>query len=180
MPEMAFDFDLHDLEIGDRGQKLRVPIDEPLVLIDQLFFVELHEDLHDCAGESLVHRKALARPVAGGAESFQLIDDGAAELFFPAPDFFEKFFAAHFAPAGPLMLHQLPLDHHLRGDAGMIGAGLPEHILAAHALEAAENVLQRVVQRMAHMQRARHIRRRNHHRKGLGVAPFGASGAKGA
>ena len=56
------------------------------------------------------------------------------------------------APAGLLALHQLPLDHHLRRDAGVVGAGLPQHVLAAHALEAAEHVLQRVVERMAHMQ----------------------------
>ena len=35
-----------------------------------------------------------------------------------------------------LPLHHLPLDHHLRGDAGVIRAGLPQHVLAAHALEA--------------------------------------------
>jgi hypothetical protein len=34
----------------------------------------------------------------------------------------------------------------------MVGAGLPEHVLAAHALEPAQDVLERVVERMAHMQ----------------------------
>jgi hypothetical protein len=34
----------------------------------------------------------------------------------------------------------------------MIDPRLPEHILAAHALEAAQDVLERVVERMAHMQ----------------------------
>ncbi|MER8595675.1 hypothetical protein NKH33_29700 [Mesorhizobium sp. M1182] len=48
-----------------------------------------------------------------------------------------------------LLLHKLALDHHLRGDAGVIHAGLPQHVLAAHALEAHQNVLQRVVERMA-------------------------------
>ena len=28
-----------------------------------------------------------------------------------------------------LPLHELPLDHHLRRDAGMVRAGLPEHVL---------------------------------------------------
>ena len=65
---------------------------------------------------------------------------------------FEELLAAHVAAAGSLPLHQLPLDHHLRGDAGMVGARLPQHVLAAHALEAGQDVLQRVVERMAHMQ----------------------------
>src|SRR5262250_2514451 len=44
---------------------------------------------------------------------------------------------------------------------GMDHAGLPQHVLAAHALETAEDVLQRVVKRVAHMQRAGDIGRRN-------------------
>ena len=73
---------------------------------------------------------------------------------------------------GCCLLHQLALDHHLGGDAGMVGAGLPQHVAAAHALEAAQHVLQRVVERVAHVQRARHVRRRDHDGKGLGIAPL--------
>ena len=62
----------------------------------------------------------------------------------------------------------------------MIGAGLPQHVAAAHALEAAQNVLQGVVERVAHVQRARHVRRRDHDGEGLGVAPLGTAGLEGA
>ena len=65
------------------------------------------------------------------------------------------------AAARLLPLHQLALDHHLGGDAGVVGAGLPQHVLAAHALEAAQDVLQRVVERMAHVQRAGDVGRRD-------------------
>ncbi len=74
--------------------------------------------------------------------------------------------AAHVAAAGLLAFHQLALDHHLGRDAGMVGAGLPQHVAAAHALEPAQDVLQRVVERVAHMQRAGHVRRRDHDGKG--------------
>src|SRR5262245_6703578 len=50
----------------------------------------------------------------------------------------------------------------------MIGARLPQDSAPAHALEADENVLDGVVERMAHMQRARHIGRRDHDGEGLG------------
>ncbi len=56
---------------------------------------------------------------------------------FHCPDPLEKFGAADVAAARLLPLHQLPLDHHLGGDAGVVGAGLPQHVAAAHALEAA-------------------------------------------
>jgi hypothetical protein len=46
---------------------------------------------------------------------------------------------------GLLPLHQLALDNHLGGDAGVIGAGLPQHVAPAHTLEAHEDVLQGIV-----------------------------------
>ena len=162
IPEAALDLDLLHLEIGDRGQQLRIPVHQPLVFVDQAFAVQFDEHFHDGARQALVHGEAFARPVAGGAEPLQLVDDDAAALGLPLPDALEEFGAAHVAAARLLPFHQLPLDHHLGRDAGMIGAGLPQHVAAAHALEAAENVLQRVVERVAHMQRARHVRRRDH------------------
>ena len=73
----------------------------------------------------------------------------------------DELLAAEVAAVRLLALHQLPLDHHLGGDAGVIHPRLPQHVAAAHALEAGENVLQRVVERVTHMQRAGHVGRRD-------------------
>ena len=170
VPEVALDLDLLHFEIGDRGEQLRVPVDQPLVLVDQPGAIERDEHLEDRLRQPLVHGEALARPVAGRAEPLELVDDGAAGFGLPGPDLLEEFLAPERAAARLLALHQLALDHHLGGDAGVVGAGLPEHVLAAHALEPAEHVLQRVVERMAHMQRAGHVGRRDHDAIGLGVA----------
>jgi hypothetical protein len=62
----------------------------------------------------------------------------AAALGLPLPDRSTNFARPMSRRPGSLPLHQLPLDHHLGGDAGMIGAGLPQHVAAAHPLEAAE------------------------------------------
>ena len=56
---------------------------------------------------------------------------------------------------------QLALNHHLRRDAGMVRSRLPQHILAAHPLKPDQQILQRVVQRVAHMQHAGDVWRRN-------------------
>ena len=142
IPQAALDLDLLHFEIGNRGEQFRIPVHQPLVLVDQPFAVQFDEHLDDGARQALVHGEAFARPVAGGAEPLQLIDDDAAALGLPLPDPFEEFGAAHLAAARLLPLHQLPLDHHLGRDAGVIGARLPQHVAAAHPLEAAENVLQ--------------------------------------
>jgi hypothetical protein len=59
-----------------------------------------------------------------------------------------------------LALGQIALDDELRGNAGMVRARLPQHVLAAHALEAGQRVLQRVVEGMADMQPAGDVGRR--------------------
>src|SRR5215469_11617530 len=152
MPKMAFGLDLDHLQIGDRGQQLRVPVDQPFVLVNEPRTIKLYKNFKNRTRKPLIHREALTRPVTRGAQPLKLIDDGAATLRFPFPDSLEESLAPHLAPAFLLPLHQLTLDNHLRRDAGVVGARLPEHVLAAHAFEAAQDILERVVERMAHMQ----------------------------
>ena len=171
---MAADLDLLHFEVGNRGQQFRIPVHQPLVLVDQPLAVQFHEHLHHRARQALVHREAYARPVAGGTQPLQLVGDDVAALGLPLPDPFEELFAPHLAAARLLPFHQLPLDHHLGRDPRVIGAGLPQHVAAAHPLEAAEDVLQGVVEGVPHMQRARHVRRRDHDRERPGIAPLRA------
>ena len=89
------------------------------------------------------------------------------ECSFQAQTRFRNSSRPRLAAARLLALHELPLDEALRRDAGVIGAGLPEHVAPAHPLEPRQHILQRIVERMAHMQRARHIRRRDHDGKRL-------------
>src|SRR3990167_1015326 len=63
VPEMPRDLPLIDFEIGDRRAQLRVPVDEPLVLVDELLAVEVDEDLPHRIGQPLVHREVLHIPI---------------------------------------------------------------------------------------------------------------------
>ena len=143
------------------------------------FAIEVDEHLEHGPRQALVHGEALARPVAGGAEPLELAPDGAPRFLLPLPYALEELLAAEVAAVRLLALHQLALDHHLGGDAGMIGARLPEHVAAAHALEAAQDVLQGVVEGVPHMERARHVRRRDDDGVGLGRAALRAPGPEG-
>ncbi len=178
--ERALGLDLHDLEIRDRGLKLGVPVDEPLVLVNEPLAIELDEHLGDRARQALVEREALAAPVAGGAEALELGHDRAAQFRLPRPDPLDERLASHGAAVRLLPLHELALDHHLRGDAGVIDARLPQHVAAVHAPIAAENILKRVVERMAHMQVAGDVRRRNDDAERLRLRPVGPAGPEGA
>ena len=109
---------------------------------------------------AVVEREALAPPVARGAESLELPEDAAAVLVLPLPD------AARRIPRGRGHGVVRPsfadlLDHGLRGDAGVVGARHPEGVVALHAVPADEHVLDGVVERVAHVQRAGDVRRRD-------------------
>ena len=123
--------------------------------------MERYEHLADRARETVVHREALARPVAGCPKPPQLPDDRPARLGFPGPHLVKKLLPPEDSPIGLLTLGKLALHHHLRGDTGMVRARLPQHVATAHALVAAEDVLQRVVECMPHVEHAGDVGRRN-------------------
>src|SRR5215831_11986739 len=172
MPQVPLDLGHVDLEVGDGALEFRVPVDEALVLIDQACIIKIDEHLEHGLAQALVHGEPLAAPIARGAKALQLIDDGTAALGFPLPHVLDEFVATDLMTPRLLSLHHLALDHELRSDAGVIRARLPQDVLAAHALEPAEHVLQRVVERVPHVQRARHIGRGNDDRVGLCSGAF--------
>ncbi len=161
VPEISGQFPAFDLEVGNGGLEFRVPVHQPPVAVDQPLAVQRDEHFAHRGRQALVHGEALARPVQRGAEAAQLAGDGAAQLGLPLPDAFQEPRAAECLAADPL-LGQQALHHHLGGDAGMVGAGLPEHVAALHAAPADQRVLHRESQRMPHVQAAGDVRRRDH------------------
>src|SRR5207248_1630007 len=99
------------------------------------------------------HGEVLSLPVDGGAEALHLVEDGAAVELAPAPDALDEGFAAEFL-ARCAFRGELTLDHHLGGDAGVIGAGDPEGEIAEHAVPAGEDVHLGLVEHVAHVEAA--------------------------
>ena len=81
---------------------------------------------------------------------------------FHCPDAFEEFFAAEIVamPDFAGFLERF-LHDGLRRDAGVVGAGQPEHFLAVHARPAGEDVLDGVVEDVAQREHAGDVRRRD-------------------
>src|ERR1700741_3990236 len=107
-----------------------------------------------------------AGPVAGGAEPLELADDGAARLLLPLPDPGDEGLPPEVL-LGLALLLELPLDHVLRRDARVVGARHPERVVAVHPLVADQDVLERVVERVAEVERAGHVGRRDDDAVGL-------------
>jgi hypothetical protein len=158
----------HDhLLVGKRGERNRAPVDHPLAAVDQAFLEQLDEHVAHPLRVFRVHGEALARPVAGATEALELVDDDVAVLVLEIPDALEELVAAEVAAGQLFLLAQLALDLRLGGDAGVVGAGQPQHFLAVLARAAGEDVLDRVVQNVAEVQDAGDVRRRNDDRIGV-------------
>ncbi len=115
----------------------------------------------DPLGVGRVHREPLAAPIARTAEALELVDDDVRVGVFIIPHALEELLAPEIAAADAFLLTQFALHLRLSRDAGVVGAGQPQHFLPLLPRAAGEDVLQRVVQDVAEMQNTGDIRRRN-------------------
>ena len=120
-----------DLQIGDGGPAAGAPVDDVIALVDEAVVEEADENLPDGLRKPLVHREALARPVAGAAEALELVDDHPAVLGLPLPDPFDELLPAEVVP-GETLFRQLLFDDVLRRDPGMVHPRQPQGVVALH------------------------------------------------
>ena len=166
LPEMALLLGVDDFKIADGGLAARAPVDDVCAAIDEALMIEADEGFADGNRQALVHGEVFAAPVDGDAEALHLLEDGAAVMLLPLPHALDEGFAAEFL-ARCAFFGQLALDHHLRGDAGVVGARKPQGEPAAHAPPAGENVHLSLVEHVAHVQAAGDVGRGQQDREGL-------------
>ena len=169
MPKMARLLLRDHFQVRQSRFQHRIPVDQPFTAVDRSVPIQTNEGLGDRLGELGIHRELVALPVHRGAQPAQLPGDRAARGAFPLPDFGNEGLAPEIEPA-PAGRVQLALHHHLRGDAGVIGAGLPQRIEATHAPVPDQGVHDGVLERVAHVQRSGDVRRRNDDRVGRPTA----------
>ncbi len=166
VPEMALLLFGDYLQVGDRGVQRRIPVDQALAAVNQTLMVQANKHFLHRGAESRIHGEALARPVQGGAQAPQLACDSTAGLFLPLPDFFDKFFATQ-VMATDALCFQLSLHHHLRGDAGVICAYLPQGVVTQHTVVTDQRVHDRFLKTVPHVQAAGDVGRWDHDAVGL-------------
>src|SRR5579864_4152460 len=124
LPQLSRDVFVLDFEIGDRGSMPRTPAHDVIPAIDESFFIEADKDLAHGVREIVVHGEVLAVPIDGSAEALHLIENRSTVFAFPFPDALDELLASHLAALLAFFL-ELLLDHHLRGDSGVIRAWKP-------------------------------------------------------
>ena len=150
---------LVDHLLGREGcQRLRVPVDHAQAAVDVTLVVQVDKHLDDALRALLVHGERCTVPVAAGTQSAQLLEDDASVLVGPVPGVLQELVARQVVLLDALLgqfLHHLSLG----SNRGVVGAGHPAGILALHACTANENILNGVVQHVAHVEHTRHVGR---------------------
>ena len=177
VPEMAVLLLVLDLGVRDGGLADRAPVDDAAALVDPALFVHLAENFRDGLIAALVHGEALAVPVTGGAQLFELVHDPAAVFLSPVPALLEEALTAQIRLLNSLRAQRIN-DLDLGRNTGMVCPGLPEGVISLHPLIADQDILEGVVQGVAHVELAGDVGRRDHDGEGgpgmihLGVKVF--------
>ena len=144
-----------DLRLGERGLVVRAPVHGLETLVDVALLVHLPEHL-DLFGFKLgVHGEIRMVPVAEHAEALEALALDADVLFGVAVAGGAELAHAHGLAVEPLLLD----DGRLDGHAVVVPARGIGDLIAGHGFIAADEVLQALVQRVAHVQIAVRERR---------------------
>ena len=152
-PQVTFGFDAFHFQVRYCCFQNRVPIHQALAAVNQALLKQAYEYLCDRLGQGCVHGEIFPLPIYAGTHASHLLGNFAATFVFPFPDLFHEFFAAQIM-AGNIFRGQLTFHHNLGGNACMVGARLPQGVVAAHAVIARQPVHDGLVERMAHVQSA--------------------------
>lgn len=130
-----------DLDIGQRSEATRAPVDQALAPVEEAVVEKTDEYLAHGFGKPFVHREACTLPVAGCAETAQLTKNGPTRLLFPLPHALHEGLSAE-GLTRESFLSQLTLHDVLGRDAGMVHPRYPQRVTALHAAPTDENVLE--------------------------------------
>ena len=161
VPEEPFDIFHLDLVVGERGLRDGVPVDEALAAIDEPIAEQLEERFAYGACADVIHREALAFPVARAAHLLELVGDACLVFVFEVVDKFEELLAAILSGEFLLLVIRNPrlarflelaIDHRLRRDPRVVCPRHPERLKSLHPMRTDQNVLDRVVERVTEVQ----------------------------
>ncbi len=168
--KMALGVLVDDFVVTHGSKGLRVPVHHAHAFVNPAFLIKIDKGVDYGLAQRGLHGEAGAVPVAGAAQFAQLFQNDAAMLFLPLPGVLKEFL-----PADILLgnAHGLEFGHHLalRSDGSVVRTGDPAGILPVHAGLADENVVERIVEHVSHVQDTCHIGRRNH--DGIRFLPVG-------
>ena len=142
--------------VAESSLVLWVPVDHTKTTIDETLVVEVDEYLDYAFRAFFVHSERSAVPVARCAELFELLEDDATVGVSPVPSMFEKLFSSEVGLLDAFS-SKLVDDFGFGSDRSVVCARYPKSILALHTCAANKDVLDSVVEHVAHVEHTCHV-----------------------
>ena len=149
-----------DLLVGEGRLTLRVPVNHTQTAVDETFVIEVTEHLDDSFGTGFVHGESGAVPIAGTAEFAELFEDDSSVLVGPVPGMFQKLLTRQVRLIDTLLFEALD-DLGFGRNRGMVRTRHPAGVLAFQACTTYQNILNRLIEYVTHVQHTRYVGRRN-------------------
>src|SRR5690625_5763371 len=133
------------------GLRPRFPAYHLVSAIDQPHFIEPDKTINNSFVQTLLQSKPGSLPVAGSPQFLELIEYDSTMLVGPLPGVVQKLFPAQVTFFNSFLTQSL---HHLRfgGDRRMVCTWYPARVVPLHPCAAYKDILDRIVQYMAHVQ----------------------------
>eukprot|EP00754_Rhynchopus_humris_P043566 Rhum_TRINITY_DN3360_c0_g1::Rhum_TRINITY_DN3360_c0_g1_i1::g.10617::m.10617 len=152
-------FVLH-LQVGDGRLQSNTPVHKTRAAHDDALLVELAEGFRNGGGTVVVHREELTAPVERRGGLLQLVVDGGGVRVLPLPHALDEGVTTEVVARQTLLALNLLLHNNLRGNARVVRARNPQHVLAAHPPPPHKRVLHGVRQGVSDVKRAGDVRGR--------------------
>ena len=162
--------------VRDGRLKIGVPVHQSLTTVDQSVTEHLEERSTNGLAADFIQREPYSTPIAARTDLLELIQNASLVLILPLPDTFDQSLAADIVASQFFLFQHPAFNDRLSRDARMVGARHPQSGSPLHSSPASQQVLNCAVQTVPHVQRAGHVRQRNHDRvlffarRGFGVA----------
>src|SRR3990167_6804772 len=141
VPEKSLGRNFLNLKVRNDCLTRGAPVHHALAPIDPAATVEPHEGLKHRPAVALVQSKSRSMPVIRATKAAELFQNGPSILFGPAPDSAQHLVSAHIPAVLPLFPTQLLFHFHLGRNTGMVGPGQTKGVVAPHAPESNNYVM---------------------------------------
>ena len=141
--------------------RLRIPVYHAETTINESLPVEIDKHFQHTLASFLVHRERRSVPITRCTQPAQLLQNDATVLIRPSPRMLQKLLTGEVTLLDALFRQTV---HHLRlrRNRRMVRSRHPTCVLAVNARLPNQDVLNRVVQHVPHVENTRHVRWWNH------------------
>lgn len=153
---------INHLLIRESRKRLRVPVHHTHPAVNQTLVIEIHKHLDHTLASSLIHGESRTVPVTRSPQLAELLQDNPPVFLRPSPRMLQKLLTRKIRLLDTLLSQT---THYLRfrSNRSMVRTRHPARILTHHTRPTHQDILNRIIKHMPHVENPRHIRRRNHH-----------------